>query len=186
MGASLWETHTDIVYDVQGRKGPYAHYYIQVQPKGGSFVGMFDSLFPRLCEHTRAASYRRTQAQCEVTSWPPHGFFRLHVHRVCKCTQCSSPRRLVRASALLRLSSCGRPCASGHLSHYTTTGPETIMYRHIVRLSNSASAEHYGHAGNIDGHHATPLDLYAYVPMPRRTSYGNILSSRFYRAVSVR
>lgn len=43
MGTSLCEPHTDIVYDVQGRKGPYAHYYIQVQPNGGSFVGMFDS-----------------------------------------------------------------------------------------------------------------------------------------------
>jgi len=162
MGTSLCEPHIDIVYDVQGRKGPYAHYYIQVQPNGGSFVGMFDS--PLLCLRgdTRAASCRGTQAQCEVTSWPPHCFFRLHVHKVCKCTQCSSPRQLLRASALQRLLSCGRPCTPDHVSHYTTAGSETTMHRHAVRLTDPTSAARHGRAGNIDGHHATQLDLCAY------------------------
>jgi hypothetical protein len=27
-----------------GRKGPYAHYYVQIQPNGGSFVGKFSSV----------------------------------------------------------------------------------------------------------------------------------------------
>lgn len=31
-----------------GRKGPYAHYYVQIQPKGGSFVGEF--FFPLVAE----------------------------------------------------------------------------------------------------------------------------------------
>ncbi|KAF7676409.1 hypothetical protein GT037_005914 [Alternaria burnsii] len=37
--SSQSEPQTDIGHKCKGRKGPYAHYYVQVQPKGGSFVG---------------------------------------------------------------------------------------------------------------------------------------------------
>ncbi|KAH7398908.1 hypothetical protein DE146DRAFT_755898 [Phaeosphaeria sp. MPI-PUGE-AT-0046c] len=46
--ATILGTHTDLVqlppdfsaaWSRTGRKGPYAHYYVQIQPKGGSFVG---------------------------------------------------------------------------------------------------------------------------------------------------
>ncbi|KAI4911071.1 hypothetical protein J4E90_007328 [Alternaria incomplexa] len=37
------ETIPELPVKDVGRKGPYAHYYFQVQPNGGSFVGMFDS-----------------------------------------------------------------------------------------------------------------------------------------------
>jgi uncharacterized protein (TIGR02453 family) len=39
-----YKTYFSAAWSRTGRKGPYAHYYVQVQPKGGSFVGMFDSL----------------------------------------------------------------------------------------------------------------------------------------------
>ncbi|KAI4657753.1 uncharacterized protein J4E78_006141 [Alternaria triticimaculans] len=38
-----YKTYFSAAWSRTGRKGPYAHYYIQVQPNGGSFVGMFDS-----------------------------------------------------------------------------------------------------------------------------------------------
>ncbi|EMD69245.1 hypothetical protein COCSADRAFT_105516 [Bipolaris sorokiniana ND90Pr] len=34
-----YKTYFSAAWSRTGRKGPYAHYYIQVQPKGGSFVG---------------------------------------------------------------------------------------------------------------------------------------------------
>ncbi|CAI9626763.1 unnamed protein product [Alternaria burnsii] len=34
-----YKTYFSAAWSRTGRKGPYAHYYVQVQPKGGSFVG---------------------------------------------------------------------------------------------------------------------------------------------------
>jgi hypothetical protein len=34
------QTYFSAAWSRTGRKGPYAHYYMQVQPNGGSFVGM--------------------------------------------------------------------------------------------------------------------------------------------------
>lgn len=37
--AKISQTYFSAAWSRTGRKGPYAHYYIQVQPNGGSFVG---------------------------------------------------------------------------------------------------------------------------------------------------
>ncbi|KAF2850997.1 hypothetical protein T440DRAFT_529753 [Plenodomus tracheiphilus IPT5] len=34
-----YKTHFSAAWSRTGRKGPYAHYYVQIQPDGGSFVG---------------------------------------------------------------------------------------------------------------------------------------------------
>jgi hypothetical protein len=36
-----YKTYFSAAWSRTGRKGPYAHYYIQIQPNGGSFVGKF-------------------------------------------------------------------------------------------------------------------------------------------------
>jgi uncharacterized protein (DUF2461 family) len=36
-----YKTYFSAAWSRTGRKGPYAHYYVQVQPGGGSFVGEF-------------------------------------------------------------------------------------------------------------------------------------------------
>jgi hypothetical protein len=37
-----YKTYFSAAWSRTGRKGPYAHYYIQIQPNGGSFVGEFN------------------------------------------------------------------------------------------------------------------------------------------------
>lgn len=39
----MLQTYFSAAWSRTGRKGPYAHYYVQVQPNGGSFVGMCTS-----------------------------------------------------------------------------------------------------------------------------------------------
>jgi uncharacterized protein (DUF2461 family) len=34
-----YKTYFSAAWSRTGRKGPYAHYYVQIQPNGGTFVG---------------------------------------------------------------------------------------------------------------------------------------------------
>jgi uncharacterized protein (DUF2461 family) len=36
-----YKTYFSAAWSRTGRKGPYAHYYVQLQPSGGSFIGKF-------------------------------------------------------------------------------------------------------------------------------------------------
>jgi len=43
--ATPYKTYFSAAWSRTGRKGPYAHYYVQIQPNGGSFVGRY-ATFP--------------------------------------------------------------------------------------------------------------------------------------------
>jgi uncharacterized protein (DUF2461 family) len=40
-----YKTYFSAAWSRTGRKGPYAHYYVQIQPNGGTFVGKLVFLF---------------------------------------------------------------------------------------------------------------------------------------------
>lgn len=46
-----YKTYFSVTWSRTGRKGPYAHYYLHLQPDGGSFFGEIDT--PSHCERWR-------------------------------------------------------------------------------------------------------------------------------------
>ena len=76
------QTYFSAAWSRTGRKGPYAHYYVQIQPNGGSFVGKCDFLCIPADDTTgRDWAVVEPNSSCRrishcVSSWPLQGNLR--------------------------------------------------------------------------------------------------------------